>query len=212
MRQRNITTGTRFYTALLKDTHEDSREVTAFDITKVARYFCRTIQDATGQKTANPNFCGESIIDTKIYISPGLKKWKGAKTARQDINEKLYTSFQLFVYKNLDSGELGNILTVTEAGNPCTKRFRGKFYLDHNFDTVIFYQLDDKPTKEKIYGITDEGMHRNINVYICEASLYDPSPTLRTLTDEETGQFYERLETDKIKGYGIGHSCGGMLI
>jgi hypothetical protein len=77
----NTSFGYRIYTGLIKNKHEDNREKTALNISDVARYFARSIQDAAGQKIVNPNFCGESIIDIHTYLSFGVKKWKGIKTA-----------------------------------------------------------------------------------------------------------------------------------
>lgn len=93
MHQTNTEMGSRIFTALIKPNHEDDRERTALNISNVARYFTRTKQDASGQKTINPNFCGESIIDIHAYVSFGAKKLKGIKTATREIIEKIFTLF-----------------------------------------------------------------------------------------------------------------------
>ncbi len=93
MHQQITSTASRFYTALIKDKHEDDPESTALNIYDLARYFTKTIQDASGSKTINPNFCGESIIDVHTYLSPGVKKCKELKTARRDISDKLFALF-----------------------------------------------------------------------------------------------------------------------
>lgn len=83
----------RIYTALIKEDHKDNNERTALNIYDLARYYTRTIQDGSDAETINPNFCGESITDIKIYISPGVKKCKELKTAKRVIHEQLFTLF-----------------------------------------------------------------------------------------------------------------------
>lgn len=113
--------------------------------------------------------------------------------------------FQLFVYKNFDREKLANILSVTGENGYNTKDFRGCFIQSPTTDITIFYQLDKEHTKHKIYGVVDPEQHRYLNVYICESSIYNPLPVLRKITTEEREQFYERMNTDKIRGEGIGH-------
>lgn len=204
--------GSRIHTALIKKTHTDSKELTEANIFDLARYFSRTTRD--GQELINqpnPNFCGESIIDIKVYLSPGVKRTKVIKNISQKVTQQVFDIFQLFVYKNFDREKLANILSV--SGDHCynTKDFRGCFLLSTGStksSVSVFYQLDKEPTKQKIYGIVEQGQHRNINIYICESNIYNPLPVLRKITTEEREQFYERLNTDRIRGEGIGHpSC-----
>lgn len=61
--------GSRIHTALLKNTHTDTKESTEANIYDLVNYFSRKTQEGT----INPNFCGESLIDIKIYLSPGIK-------------------------------------------------------------------------------------------------------------------------------------------